>query len=158
MQYFQWFLFSNMLQVFMLVLVALTTDIALRGRFFSYGWDFVSEWISVGTVRVDDVAFPRLAKCTIEHFGKSGTLQRIDYLCFLGASCWYGRVFFMLWWWYIIAIFINILGIMYDVISVVFLLSNKFKTPDHRNLSCHDALFLMLLRRTAEPVQYRYLV
>lgn len=63
-----------------------------------------------------EMVFPRIAKCTYESYGSSGTLQQFDALCLLPLNILNQKLFIIIWIWYIIQLILSILNLIYWII------------------------------------------
>lgn len=171
MHYFYWFWLCSFSQVLTFILIWWTTDIFLDGKFSWLGPEILEHW-RFGNVESIYTTFPRLAKCNLEHYGSSGSLQTTDFLCFLSASLWHSRVFFILWWWYIIAIILSCVGLFTSTLFIIkktriyFITTSLLSQEEHQKcmnhidtfFSIHDCLLLYLLRRSLDPLSYSQLL
>ena len=92
-----------------------STDVVLDGQFYYYGYEYVTQMLNSGKVTIEDVVFPKLTKCSVWSYGSSGTLQTQDFMCVLGASYWYSRMFVVLWWWYLLALLWTLLAALCEL-------------------------------------------
>lgn len=172
MKYFYWFWFCSLLQILIFVLVFWTTDVFLGGKFSWLGPRGLAYWRFEGRVDPFYTLFPRLAKCNVEHYGSSGSLQKTDFLCFLSASLWHSRVFFVLWWWYVVALILSCLGLLTATIMICpkariyYISSPLLSNEEHKKcmaksityFTIHDCLILHFLKQSLEPMCYAQLL
>lgn len=89
-----------------------------------------------------EIVFPRVAKCTYESYGPSGSKQKFDAFCLLPLNIMNQKLFVILWIWYIIQVVISFLNLIY---WVILLYSRK-------------ARIYILYRKTMENVSYQLLL
>ena len=78
--------------------------------------------------------FPRMAKCNLNYYGSSGTIQKIDALCLLPLNIVNEKIYIFLWFWLITLAIVSGLALLY---RLAFFLS--------------PSLRLFLIRRLASP-------
>ncbi|XP_023340611.1 innexin inx2 [Eurytemora carolleeae] len=75
----------------------------LGGVFSTYGSDVISVSQEDPELRNDamDKVFPKVAKCTFERYGPSGTIENADGLCLLPLNILNEKIYIVLWFWFI---------------------------------------------------------
>lgn len=68
---------------------------------------------SINWILHSEIIFPKVAKCTYEPYGPSGSTQIFDALCLLPLNMLNQKLFIIVWIWYIIQLIISILNLLY---------------------------------------------
>lgn len=63
-----------------------------------------------------EIIFPKVAKCTYEPYGPSGSAQIFDALCLLPLNTLNQKLFIIVWIWYIVQLIMSILNLLYWMI------------------------------------------
>lgn len=96
------------------------TDRFLGGEFLEYGTQVVEMSEQELGTRHDpmDLVFPKVAKCTFESYGASGSIARYDGLCVLPLNILNEKIYIFLWFWFIIVAVITAIGLLYRIATV----------------------------------------
>ncbi|XP_068234407.1 uncharacterized protein [Palaemon carinicauda] len=97
------------------------TNRFLGGEFLTYGTDVVKVSESDMASRQDamDQVFPKVAKCTFELYGGSGSVGRHDGLCVLPLNIINEKIYILLWFWFIVVAVMSGIAVLYRVATVV---------------------------------------
>ena len=63
--------------------------------------------------------FPKTAKCNVEKFGSSGTVELYDSFCVLPMNNFNGKFYFFLWFWYLAVITWTSIFLCFRIITIV---------------------------------------
>lgn len=63
-----------------------------------------------------ETLFPKVAKCSYDSYGPSGTLQSFDALCLLPLNILNQKLFIIIWIWYIIQMITSIVNVFYWIL------------------------------------------
>ena len=109
----------NIINVMLQVMV---TNFLLDGRFLSYGYTFsYSRRIKDSgnspeindTPHVEDIMFPKTAKCSLYLYGPSGSMQNFDGICVLPINLLHDKIFIVLWYWYLVLFTLSAASLIY---------------------------------------------
>nr|CAD7395185.1 unnamed protein product [Timema cristinae] len=88
-------------------------DVFLAGEFIRYGPKVLSHIPDGHDIDPMVRVFPKLAKCTFNYFGPSGTQQVLDSLCMLPLNVVNEKVFVFLWFWLVLLSFLSFAALAY---------------------------------------------
>ena len=112
------FIFCEFLNLMNIVGQMYLMDVFFDGHFISYGSEIL---IMDAEKRVDPMAkvFPKMAKCTYYHYGKSGNIEPLDGLCILALNILNEKIYVFLWFWYIILISWTCIFFCFRIVTMV---------------------------------------
>jgi len=150
------------------------TDRFLGHQFTTYGTNVLSQTEGNFTERRDylNVVFPKVAKCSFNKFGVSGSIQSHDALCVLPLNIINEKIYIGIWFWFIFLASVTGAWLIYRLINTLSLpvrvsvlhartagLVRKEKiraallNPDHNGLQqLGDYLMLYLLAKNLSPL------
>jgi hypothetical protein len=149
------------------------TDVFLDGEFFSYGlriMDFVQD---DPNARVDPMVrvFPKMAKCTFQRFGASGSLQRYDNLCILPLNIVNEKGYAIIWFWLFFLGVVSALQLIHRASLLLFesyrwkmltafnqIISNKLFDRLQARSTYGDWFLLHMLSKNVNPIHFRDIV
>lgn len=118
-----------------------------------------------------DHIFPKIAKCTYENYGPSGTIQLIDAVCTLPLNIVNEKLYIFLWFWLCFLVIVNTLQFIFRLITVSsrtvrsYLLIAQVKPLNKRQadiitsrLSWGDWFVLYYMNKNMDPKVYEELV
>lgn len=97
------FAFCELLNFVNVLLQIYFVDYFLGGVFTSYGSDVLAMSNEDPEDRVDPLnrVFPKVAKCTFQKYGPSGTIEVVDSLCVLSLNIMNEKIYILLWFWFV---------------------------------------------------------
>lgn len=148
-------------------------DYFLGGEFSTYGYDVLRFTDMNPEDRTDPMAyvFPKVAKCTFNKFGPSGTIQKLDGLCILPLNIVNEKIYVLMWFWFLFVAFVSSLNMMYRVavlfmpkFRLMLLLSRSrlANSEDVRSISSKfqigDWFVLYQLSKSIEPLIFKEII
>lgn len=91
-------------------------DWFLCGKFAGFSMAITSFGNSTDFETVSHI-FPKIAKCTYEDFGPSGSIQVIDAICVLPLNVVNEKMYVLLWFWFTFLSLLSFFGILYRVMT-----------------------------------------
>lgn len=135
-------------------------DWFLAGRFTTIGLAILEQ----NNTKAKQAVFPKVAKCSYEKFGPSGSLQLVDALCVLPLNVLNEVTFALLWWWMVALAGVTLLCLLYRLLTVclrparTFLLAARVHTLTRRRadlivrtLSPGDWFVLYQMNKNTDP-------
>jgi len=118
--YFLRFVLCEILNLVNVVGQIFFVDLFLGGMFTSYGLKVVEQSNLDPEERGDpmEYIFPKVAKCTFERFGPSGTIEVFDGLCVLPINIINEKIYIFLWFWFILLSMITGMWLIYRLLTV----------------------------------------
>lgn len=65
-----------------------------------------------------ETVFPRMAKCTFQKYGSSGTIEKHDALCVMALNNLNEKIYLFLWFWFAILAMMSTLALLYTIACV----------------------------------------
>lgn len=92
-------------------------DWFLSGQFFGFGVAIAAFSFTTDTNQSNPMSrvFPKLAKCTYQTFGPSGSPQNHDALCILPLNVLNEKMYVVLWLWFYFLACLSLLALIYRV-------------------------------------------
>lgn len=131
----------------------------LGGRFSTIGLTVFNQ----NNTTLSDI-FPKVAKCTYENYGPSGSIQIIDAICVLPLNVVNEKTYIVLWFWLIILGILTLLCLIYRCVTVccrsirVYLLTARVHALNKRRatqlldkLSWGDWFMLYQMNKNMDP-------
>ncbi|XP_026819806.1 innexin inx2-like [Rhopalosiphum maidis] len=117
-----------------------------EGEFARYGLDIFRFTDMEPAERVDAMSriFPKVAKCTFERYGFSGTIQKFDGLCLLPLNIVNEKIYAFLWFWFLFIAVISGINMAYRTTVII---SSRFRLvllKMKSRLSRQDELFTIV--------------
>jgi len=90
-------------------------DLFFDGVFSTYGSKVLQMSNYDPEVRTDPLneVFPKVAKCTFEKFGSSGTIETYDGLCILSLNIFNEKIYVVMWFWFIFLTVVSALNLVW---------------------------------------------
>ena len=115
------YIYCLLYNVFNVILQVVITNFLLDGQFVSYGWEFsysrrVKDFSNSPEgfdPKVEDIMFPKMAKCSLYLYGPSGTVQNFDGICVLPINMLHDKIFIVLWYWYLFLFVLSVASTLY---------------------------------------------
>lgn len=165
--------FTEVLNMFNVILQMMLMDRFLGGEFSSYGWEVLSfsEWD--WSVRFDPMikVFPRLTKCTFHRYGSSGDVQKHDAMCILPINIVNEKVYIFLWFWFYLLGLVSALALIYRAMTFCYPSIREMATFSHCRIANRklvrsvlrygrvgDWFLLDLLAKNLDPINFRDLL
>ncbi|XP_055308741.1 innexin inx4-like isoform X2 [Sitodiplosis mosellana] len=118
MKYVQYFIALNILCSVLILLNIMTLNIIIPGFWNHYHQAILA--LVTGDSKMwmfhSELIFPRLAKCSFEPYGPSGSNQQLDALCLLSLNVVNQKIFIIVWIWYILQMTISILNLLHWIL------------------------------------------
>lgn len=167
------YVFCEILNLLHVLLQFKITDLFLGGEFLTYGlrvMDFIED---DPNARVDPMVkiFPKMAKCTFQRFGPSGSLQRYDNLCILPLNILNEKGYLILWFWLILLGIVSFLQLAHRALLLMsesyrwsFLstfnqvIPSKFFDSIRKRSTYGDWFLLHMLSRNVNPIHFRDII
>ncbi|KAK7067145.1 Structural component of the gap junction, partial [Halocaridina rubra] len=114
------FFFCEALNFINVIIQIFITDRFLGGEFMRYGSDVVRISQEPLGTRNDpmDLLFPKVAKCTFQLYGASGSVEKHDGLCVLPLNILNEKIFIFIWFWFIVIAVFTALGLLYRLATI----------------------------------------
>ena len=109
------YIYCLIFNVVNVILQIIITDFLLDGQFVSYGWRFsytgrVKDYSNSPNAfepKIEDIIFPKMAKCSLYLYGPSGDVQNFDGICVLPINMLHDKIFILLWYWYLFLLILS---------------------------------------------------
>lgn len=118
--YFAGFVFCELLNFLMVVLLIGLTHRFLHFHFVAYGfevWQYYllpeEEQRMPGVKNPMCNAFPRIASCDYWRYGAGGRQENINAICILNLNIINDKVFLILWWWFYLIALLSCIRVVY---------------------------------------------
>jgi len=97
------------------------TDMFLGYQFQEFGRDVLSQMEEPVNVRDDPLnrVFPKVAKCTFQKFGPSGSLQKHDALCVLPLNIINEKIYVFLYLWFVFLAAVSGIWLVYRLLTIL---------------------------------------
>jgi hypothetical protein len=97
------------------------TDMFLGYQFREFGRDVLSQMEEPINVRDDPLnrVFPKVAKCTFQKFGPSGSLTKHDALCVLPLNIINEKIYVFLYLWFVFLAAVSGIWLLYRLLTIV---------------------------------------
>merc|ERR1711971_1296049 len=126
--YYFTFVFCEMLNVVLLIVIWSITDQFLSGNFHNYGSEVYGELVTgeygeLATIEDNQFnvmcnAFPTVISCTFNSTGAGGKGQSKNGVCILSQNILNQKVYLVLWFWYILVLSVGIAQIVFEAIII----------------------------------------
>ncbi len=172
--YFMRFVLCEFLNLINVVGQIFFVDLFLGGMFTSYGVQVVEVSNLDPEERVDpmNIVFPKVAKCTFQRFGPTGTIETFDGLCVLPINILNEKIYIFLWFWFVILSIITGIFLVYRLILICSRAARKSALRARANLlvdewtigrivdriTIGDWFFLMQLGMNLDPFVFAKLL
>jgi hypothetical protein len=172
--YFTRFVFCEFLNLINVVCQIFFVDLFLDGMFTSYGFKVIEMSNLDPEERTDpmNLIFPKVAKCTFERFGPTGTIEVFDGLCVLPINIINEKIYILLWFWFIILSLITSLFLVYRLTTICSRALRKWALRTRANMlvdtdtvdritnriTIGDWFFLMQLGMNIDPFVFAVLL
>jgi len=132
--YATWYYICEMLNLVNVIAQMMFLNYFFEDEFRQYGLDIFRFTAMDPRERGDPMSqiFPKVAKCSFEKYGSSGSIQKIDGLCLLPLNVLNEKIYVFLWFWFL---FIAVLSIFNSIFRSVVMISSKFRLFLLRNVS-----------------------
>jgi len=96
-------------------------DIFFQGVFTTYGSQVFSLSQEDPENRHDPLnsVFPKVAKCTFNKYGPSGTIENYDGLCILSLNIINEKIYILLWFWFVFLSTVSAIQLVWRVFSII---------------------------------------
>ena len=105
------------------------TDIFLRGKFLSYGWNVI-QWYKEYFINSDGhirggkknpfcTVFPTEVSCTVPSIGAGGGGQAFNGLCVLSQNIINEKIYLIIWFWLVILTIITVPWFLFRIVTLV---------------------------------------
>merc|ERR1712047_68863 len=141
------------------------TDMFLGYQFQEFGRDVLSQIEEPINVRDDPLnrVFPKVAECTFQKFGPSGSLQKHDALCVLPLNIINEKIYVFLYLWFVFLAAVSGIWLVYRIltifshqmrVNVIHARADRQVTKDdHSGLErLGDFLFLYQITKNVNPL------
>lgn len=173
--YFWKYHFCEWLNLFNVIFQLVFVNVFLGGMFSTYGsmvWN-ISNLDPEDRNDPMNLVFPKVAKCTFQRYGPSGTLQIYDGLCVLPINIFNEKIYIFMWFWFVILAIITGLAMAYRFITIfsvrarasqlkalthLVLLSDDIAVRVSQKLSCGDWFLLTLIGSNMDPHIFMQLI
>jgi len=117
--YFLKFTICEVLNLFNVLFQIVFLDIFFDGVFTTYGSDVLAMSQQDPEFRNDALnnVFPKVAKCTFNKFGPTGTIQSFDGLCILSLNIINEKIYVLLWFWFVFLSTMSAIQLVWRVFS-----------------------------------------
>jgi len=123
--YFYGFIFCEILNFVMVILMFVMTNHFLNYRFFNYGirvWNYYQLPAEMQDAYLQTnpmcYTFPRVAACDYHRFGGGGSPANINAICILGLNVINDKVFMILWWWLFVLAAVSLSRFAFRIVQV----------------------------------------
>jgi len=126
--YYFTFVFCEMLNVVLLIVIWSITDQFLSGNFHNYGSEVYGELVTGDYGENADItenrfnvmcnAFPTTITCNFNTTGLAGAPQSKNGICILSQNILNQKVYLVLWFWYILVLSIGVVQIVFEAIVI----------------------------------------
>lgn len=115
------FFFCEFLNLVVVVGMLFFTDWFLGGEFLKYGTSVFEVARLDPENRTDPMSyvFPRMAKCTFQSFGASGTIQIRDVMCLIATNIINEKIYLFLWVWLVFLTAFTSAWILYRILTLI---------------------------------------
>merc|ERR1712020_715854 len=95
-------------------------DVFFQGVFTTYGSEVFSLSQEDPENRFDplNTVFPKVAKCTFNKYGPSGTVENYDGLCILSLNIINEKIYILLWFWFVTLSTLSAIQLVWRVLSI----------------------------------------
>lgn len=99
--YYTRFVICETFNLINVILQMFLIDWFLNFEFYTYGWNVLSFTTWEQAERLDPMSriFPKVAKCSFNKYGPSGTMETRDGLCILPINVINEKIYIFLWFW-----------------------------------------------------------
>jgi len=117
--YFLKFTICEVLNLFNVLFQIVFLDIFFDGVFTTYGSDVLAMSQEDPEFRNDALnnVFPKVAKCTFNKYGPTGTIQTFDGLCILSLNIINEKIYVLLWFWFVFLSTMSAIQLVWRVFS-----------------------------------------
>ncbi|XP_076062713.1 innexin inx2-like [Oratosquilla oratoria] len=142
------FVFCEVLNLVVVVLVMLATDSFLGGEFMTYGISVFEVLNQEPEDRTDPMTyvFPRWAKCTFRLFGPSGGVQVKDAMCLIATNIINEKIYLFLWVWLVFLMSVTSVWLLYRLATIV-IAPVRFYVLKSKGYKASDSTIKQLLRQ-----------
>jgi len=173
-KFFTMFLFCEILNFVNVIGQIFFMDRFLGYQFSTFGTDVLSQTEGNLTERTDalNMVFPKVAKCTFNKFGVSGSVQSHDALCVLSLNIINEKIYVAMWFWFVFLASLSAAFLVYRLVLIfstdlrVYVLFSKceglvrkekvraaLENPDHNMMQrLGDYWMLYLLTKNLNPL------
>jgi len=126
--YYFTFVFCEMLNVVLLIVIWSITDQFLSGNFHNYGSEVYGELVSGEYGELAKIAdnqfnvmcnaFPTAISCTFNTTGTGASTQSDNGICILSQNILNQKVYLILWFWYILILSVGVAQIVFEAIVI----------------------------------------
>ena len=93
-------------------------DRFFNGAFLNYGFNILASHSGEELEREIAQVFPKTAKCNIDTYGASGSIQTHDSFCVLPLNNFNGKFYFFLWFWYLVVLTWTSIFLCFRIITI----------------------------------------
>lgn len=147
--YFLKFTFCEFLNFVNVLCQIFFLDLFLGGVFTTYGSDVLAMSQEDPENRNDPLnsVFPKVAKCTFNKYGPSGTIENYDGLCILSLNIINEKIYILLWFWFVFLSTVSAIQLVWRAFSIIsgrmreFILRGQSRLlagPDDVTLCCYN--------------------
>jgi len=118
--YFMKFYFCELLNLVNVFLQIYFTDVFLGYQFTKYGREVFAVSEEDLNNRVDPMhkVFPKVAKCTFNKYGPSGSIQTHDALCVLPLNIINEKIYIFLYFWFVFLAAVSCVWLIYRLLTI----------------------------------------
>jgi len=172
--YFMKFYFCELLNLVNVFLQIYFTDVFLGYQFTKYGREVFAVSEEDLNNRVDPMhkVFPKVAKCTFNKYGPSGSIQTHDALCVLPLNIINEKIYIFLYFWFVFLAAVSCVWLIYRLltifshdlrVNIIFarsdrrvskeMISSALSNPKHSGTErLGDYLMLYLITKNVNPL------
>jgi len=119
-RYMMKFTICEVLNFLNVILQIVFLDVFFDGVFTTYGSDVLAMSEEDPSLRKDPLnsVFPKVAKCTFNKFGPSGTIEKFDGLCILSLNIINEKIYVLLWFWFVFLSTVSAIQLIWRILSI----------------------------------------
>jgi len=173
-RYFWSYMFCELLNLINVIGQIFFTDKFLGGMFLDYGGGAFEAANKDPEERDDPLnrVFPKVAKCTFQKYGPTGTIEKYDGLCVLPVNIINEKIYIFLWYWLVILTIVTGIYAVYRLLTIcsralrkatLKLRTNGLASPDvldrvSDQLTVSEWFFVCMLGANLDPYVFKRLL
>eukprot|EP00095_Tigriopus_kingsejongensis_P006882 maker-scaffold125_size330479-snap-gene-0.14 protein:Tk06882 transcript:maker-scaffold125_size330479-snap-gene-0.14-mRNA-1 annotation:"innexin inx2-like" len=123
------FAFCESLNLLNIICQWIMADLFMSGMFRDYGSNVVHYYRFESGLSDShnpcDLVFPKVAHCTIRHYGRSGDVQKTEPFCILSQNIVNEKVALIIWFWFVILLVCSTLAMMLRMVVMMVPVARK---------------------------------